>query len=102
MQVIEFWQEAATPVRTHGWPITIDGWAVFHAAGDEATEPTIGGEIPSIDDSTAGRIRTMMEASAASGISSNPAATVKRGIRHSGRCSDHGPQLVQYAGHQED
>ncbi|HSM01375.1 MAG TPA: SRPBCC family protein [Acidimicrobiia bacterium] len=75
MEVVEFEPEAAMRVRTQDGPMTIDGWALFHADGDQATELTIGGEIPGIDDSIADQIRTMMERSA-----SNIKALIESGV----------------------
>lgn len=65
MEVIEFEPETAMRVITQDGPMRIDGWALFEATGDRETKLTIGGEIPGIDESMAGQIRTMMGRSAA-------------------------------------
>lgn len=65
MEVIEFEPETVMKVRTQDGPMTIDGFAFFEAAGDQATEFTIGGEIPGIDEEMAGQIRIMMGTSVA-------------------------------------
>ena len=60
MEVTEFEPEAAMKVRTQDGSMSIDGFAVFTAVGNDATEFTIGGEIPGIDEEVAGQIRAMM------------------------------------------
>ncbi len=65
MEVTEFVPESAMRVRTQDGPMTIDGFATFQAVGDEKTEFTIGGDIPGIDETMAGQIRSMMETSVA-------------------------------------
>jgi len=65
MQVIEFEPETVMKVRTQDGAMSIDGYASFRAVGDQATELTIGGEIPGIDESMAGQIRAMMGTSVA-------------------------------------
>lgn len=64
MEVIEFEPEQVMRVRTQDGQMTIDGFAFLRAIGDRATEITIGGEIPGIDEAMAGQIRTMMQGSA--------------------------------------
>jgi hypothetical protein len=60
MKVIEFAPEHVIRVRTHDGPMTIDGFALFQAIGDDTTGITIGGEIPGIDESMPEQIQTMM------------------------------------------
>jgi hypothetical protein len=65
MTVIEFDPGTVMKVRTQDGPMTIEGFASFQALGDQATEFTIGGEIPGIDESMAEQIRAMMGTSVA-------------------------------------
>lgn len=65
MEVTEFVPESAMRVRTQDGQMTIDGFATFQAVGDEKTGLTIGGDIPGIDETMAGQIRSMMELSVA-------------------------------------
>jgi hypothetical protein len=60
MEVIEFEPKRVMRVRTQDGPMTIDGFALFQAIGDEKTEITIGGDIPGIDEVMAHQIRAMM------------------------------------------
>lgn len=65
MEVTEFEPEAVMRARTQDGSMTIDGFALFRAVGDQVTELTIGGEIPGIDEAMAERVRTMMGQSVA-------------------------------------
>jgi hypothetical protein len=60
MEVTEFKPGIIMRVRTQDGPMSIDGLAAFKSLGDQTTELTLGGEIPGIDESTAGQIRKMM------------------------------------------
>ena len=65
MEVVEFEPEKAMRVKTQDGPITIYGWALFGARGNNETELTIGGEFPGMDDSMEEKIRPLMERSSA-------------------------------------
>jgi hypothetical protein len=65
MEVTQFEPETVMQVRTHDGPMTIEGFALFQAVGDQETELTIGGEIPNIDAAMTEQIRTMMGRSVA-------------------------------------
>jgi hypothetical protein len=45
--------------------MTIDGWALFAAPGENETKLTIGGEFPGMDDSMKETMRPQLERSAA-------------------------------------
>jgi hypothetical protein len=64
MEVTEFEPERAMRATTHDGPMTIHGWTLFTARGEDATELTLGAEFPGMDASMADRIRPLMERSA--------------------------------------
>lgn len=64
MEITAFEPEKAMRVTTHDGPITIHGWTLFAARGEDATELTLGAEFPGMDASMADRIRPLMERSA--------------------------------------
>lgn len=65
MEIVEFEPEKAMRVRTHDGAMTINGKALFEAAGANQTKLTIGGEFPGMDDSMKETIKPLMERSAA-------------------------------------
>lgn len=64
MEVVEFDPLKAMRVVTHDGPMTINGWTRFAASGETATQLTLGGEFPGVDESMAETIRPLMERSA--------------------------------------
>ncbi len=65
MEVVEYEPERVMRVETHDGPMTIFGYARFEALGHHETRLTIGGELPGLDETTAARLRPMIEHSAA-------------------------------------
>ena len=64
-EIIEFEPEKVMKATTQDGSMTINGWALFAAPGENQTKLTIGGEFPGMDDSMKEKIRPLMERSAA-------------------------------------
>jgi hypothetical protein len=65
MEIVEFEPEKVMRAKIQDGPMTIDGWALFAAPGENETKLTIGGEFPGMDDSMKETMRPQLERSAA-------------------------------------
>jgi hypothetical protein len=65
MEITEFEPERSMRTIVHDGAMTIHGWMLFAARGEDATELTLGGDFPGMDASMADRMRPLMQRSAA-------------------------------------
>lgn len=65
MEVTEFEPEKVMRAKIQDGSMTINGWALFAAPGENETKLTIGGEFPGMDDSMEETMRAGIEQGAA-------------------------------------